>query len=1243
MSTLSSRVARDLVRILFPDAARTPEREARLAEYRAFLAAKTAIAEAGGFDCEPGEVNPLLKPHQRDMVVWAVTGGRRAIFAAFGLGKSIVQLEVLRLVRLRAGGRALIVCPLGVRDEFAKDARFLATGVREGVTDSQREELAAWRAAYPIERQAFVPTFVRTDAEVEASGVAALFLTNYESVRDGRLDPRRFAVVSLDEASVLRGFGGTKTFRELMALFEGSGVHRFVATATPTPNEFVELLAYAAFLDVMDVGQAKTRFFKRDSSHADRLTIHPHKEREFWLWVASWALFVTRPSDLGHSDEGYELPPLDVRWHEIASEPIAEDIVAPNGQMRMFADASLGVVEASREKRRSLDARLAKMMEIRAEEPGEHRIVWHDLEDEREAIERLVPGVASVYGRQDLEERERLVRAFSDGEIPEIAAKPMMLGSGTNLQRHCARAIFAGIGHKFNDFIQAVHRLQRFQQTRAVRIDCVHTEAERPIKEDLLRKWEQHARAQATMAGIVREFGLASAALAGGLGRTMGVEEREASGEDWLLLNADCVEAAMRMATASVGHVVTSIPFSSQYEYTPSYNDFGHTDDNAHFWAQMAFLIPELLRVLQPGRICAVHVKDRITPGGINGLGFQTVTPFSDECVREFTRHGFAFLARKTIVTDVVRENAQTYRLGWSEQCKDGSRMGAGLPEYLLVFRAPQTDRSKGYADLPVVKDKGEYTRARWQLDASGFLRASGDRLAAPGDFEGLDHKRVYRRWKEAVLEEVYGFEAHVAIMEALDGRGMLPPSFSIVPCHSWHPDVWSDVMRARTLNTDAQRARRESHLCPLQFDIVDRAIVQYSNPGDVVFDPFSGVGTVVSRARKFGRVGVGTELNPVYWDGSTALARSQGSAAQVPSLFDLLAESEGEETDDLPAEVAAMPSLPPPAEDPPEWRLHQESIPEVVAQVEEPEPVAAIAADLIAAIPTDAILVLPEGFEVETIAPEPAPETTIGIPEAALYPLVYRFESGSSFVEIVAERSKSTWLASLHILVADEFEQSEPLAMSGGFKTAADALGTVRGRAMERLRVHAAGVHGSFPPPKGAEPDDATALYWQLGRQDWRSVPDEGFGTDLAQDEPPIAAPLEENGAEEVPAPTSAPIQTYSRLDSETLDWRTDGALARVRVREIAGGWAWCTEWSTGESGDVGVLSDRQVAPDRTEAIVRGRDELLATFAETVASGKAFSSRKAEHDRAAALYRSLQTCELPERETEVGTLELAA
>ena len=844
--------------------------------YREFLERKVAIAPKLGFDVSPDTMNPGLRPHCRALVPWMLQGGRRALFTAFGLHKSAMQLEAVRIASEHVNGRGLIVCPLGVRQEFMRDA----------VTHLHWPE---------------PPKFIRRIEDADETGV---YLTNYETVRDGKLDPRLFQAASLDEASVLRGFGGTKTFREFMALFAGDdrrdksqrkvtdGIRfRFVATATPSPNDYIELLAYAAFLGIMDVPAAKTRFFKRNSEKADALTLHPHKEAEFWSWVSTWAVFLQKPSDLGqeYSDDGYELPPLDVRWHEIPSQ--SDPGTEKDGQGRMFANAAVSLQDAAREKRESLPARLAKLQELRAEAPGEHRILWHDLESERHALESAIPDVVTVFGSQDLDDREDAVRRFSDGEIAELAAKPVMLGSGTNLQRHCAREIFLGIGHKFNDIYQALHRVQRFGQTRPVRIDFIYTEAEREIRRNIERKWRQHETMVGKMTDIIRRFGLSHQTSIQQLSRSLGVERVEASGESYRCINNDCVEETRAMEADSVDLIVTSIPFATQYEYTPSYNDFGHTDDNAHFWAQMDFLIPNLLRVLKPGRVACVHVKDRITPGGVNGLGFQTVQPFSDECVAAFQKHGFAFLSRVTVVTDVVRENNQTYRLGWTEQCKDGSRMGNGMPEYVLKFRKPPTDRSNGYADVPITKDKADYTRARWQYDAHGLWRSSGNRPLTPDELEGLDQAAIFKLFRKHSLSNVYDFRHDVSIAESVDKSGWLPTTFMLLQPQSWHPDVWTDITRMRTLNGAQAAKGKEMHLCPLQFDIVDRCIEQHSMAGETVLDPFGGLMTVPYCAIKLGRKGLGIELNNRYFLDGVAYCAAAERDMSMPGLFDTLPE----------------------------------------------------------------------------------------------------------------------------------------------------------------------------------------------------------------------------------------------------------------------------------------------------------------------------------------------------------------
>lgn len=1171
--------------------------------YDEFLTEKVNFDTTCGFDIADNDINPILKPHQRDIVRWAVKGGRRAIFAAFGMGKSVMQLETVRLTMGNIGPDAagLIVCPLGVRIEFKHDARMLGMDTR----------------------------FIRRTEEFDGPGI---YLTNYESIRDGRLDPSLFDVVSLDEASVLRSYG-SKTYQTFLSLFDGVP-YRFVATATPSPNRYKELIHYAGYLGVMDTGQALTRFFQRDSTKSNNLTLYPHKKSEFHLWLNTWAAFVQSPADLGHDATGYDLPPLDVQWHEV--DPMLDDEpqVDRDGQGHIVRGVSLSLQDAAAEKRRSMEARVCRLAGLVAEHvesgDGSQVILWCHLNDEQRAIEKALDDMgmtySSVYGSLDPDEVERRLAQWKNRETFALIGKPVMLGQGMNLQQ-CHTAIYVGLDWSFNSLIQSLHRIQRFGQTHPCTAHLIHSETEREVVQALREKWTQHKELTNTMTDVIRKHGLDPEAISEALTRSMGIERIEASGDNWTVANNDCVvETSEHMDDNSVDLIVTSIPFcydettevltrrgwltfdqvtlddsvatvepgsgsvewqtptarvwehyagemihftgrsfdhlvtpnhrmlagrhgaelglvtadmiaseydqrsgtgvirrawrtclvppsrgdgkrlesitipplptdvrsghgvqlywidtedfmrlagwylseghaddfsgrsggrisiaqtvanqsyrdeiealllriglppsmhpnqltvwcrnlawflreqfghlagakriprwvkdlhpdllailrdtmmkgdgskmlnsyasispllrddfqelclltgwrasvddtkvvqvgqsqlqpeirqrpqrvqydgmigcltvpnhtlivrrngkafvsgnSNHYEYTPSYNDFGHTDDNAHFWGQMDYLTPQLLRVLKPGRIYACHVKDRINFGNVTGAGVPTVSPFHSEALQHGIKHGFDYMGMITVVTDVVRENNQTYRLGWSEQCKDGTKMGAGSPEYILLFHKPQTNREKGYADEPVTKDKAAYSRARWQVDAHAFWRSSGDRPLTPDELAALPVEQRSRMFTKQTLEQVYDYETHIKIGEQLDGRGALPATFMSLAPGSWHPDVWHDVNRMLTLNGDQKRRNLAMHVCPLQFDIVDRLIERYSNPGDVVFDPFGGLMTVPLRALKAGRKGRAAELNTGYFMDGVAHLKAFEAQAVMPSLFDLI------------------------------------------------------------------------------------------------------------------------------------------------------------------------------------------------------------------------------------------------------------------------------------------------------------------------------------------------------------------
>jgi hypothetical protein len=307
----------------------------------------------------------------------------------------------------------------------------------------------------------------------------------------------------------------------------------------------------------------------------------------------------------------------------------------------------------------------------------------------------------------------------------------------------------------------------------------------------------------------------------------------------------------------------------------------------------MDFLIPELLRVTMPGRVAAIHVKDRILYGHQTAHGFMDVAPFSDECVMAFRKHGWIYGGRRTISTDVVAENNQTYRLGWTEMTNDASKMGAGSPEYLLLFRKPPTSTNNARADEPVTKDKDSYTRGRWQLTAHSQWRSSGDRLLTPQEYADMaDLRQVAAVFKQEHLTHVYDFERHVAICEALDKATKLPATYMLLPPPITRDDtdyVWDDIMRMRVLNAEQTRRNVENHVCPLPLDIVSRTIDLYSNPGDLVLDPFGGLMTVPYTAVKMGRLGYGVELNSDYWAWGVNYMREAEVEVTTPTLFDLM------------------------------------------------------------------------------------------------------------------------------------------------------------------------------------------------------------------------------------------------------------------------------------------------------------------------------------------------------------------
>jgi DNA modification methylase len=834
--------------------------------YKQFLESKIVVAESFGTKIDPETLSPKLLPHQKTIVPWCIEGGRRAIFASFGLGKSMMQLEIAKQVIAITGKPFLICMPLAVVGEFKRDNEFLQTGLDvEYITDTDR---------------------------IDTYGTK-IYLTNYERVRMGDIDPLMFGGVSFDEASILRNLK-TETTNYVLQYFKQIP-YRFVATATPTPNDFIEILNYADYLGVIDRGHALTRFFQRDSTKAGHLTLYENKKEEFWKWVATWSVFINKPSDLGFDDHGYDLPKLNII--EVEVQNLTDDVITnKKGDIVMFKDTTKSLVDVSREKSESVQLRVDKAFDI-VQENGidKNWILWHHLESERMAIEKKFKRVPhhndlqSVYGSQTNAEKEDLLIDFSEGKYQILSTKPKIAGSGCNLQHHCHNMIFVGIDYKFNDFIQAIHRCYRFGQKFEVNVYLIFTQNEHEVLKTLKEKWQNHIELQTEMINLVREYGLNTNKIKSDMKRQIFNNRRSAEVAGAKVYNEDTTIIHQEMPDNHTDMILTSIPFGDHYEYSDNYNDFGHNYGNEGFFKQMDYLVPELLRTLKPGRIAAIHVKDRIRYSYQNGTSFTTIDDFSGDTVRCFRKHGFYLVGKITITTDVVRENNQTYRLTWGEQRKDATKMGVGLPEYVLLFRKAPTDSSNAYADEPVVKKIDEYLLSLWQLDAHAYWKSSGDRFLSFDELSKADMKYVFNKWKEYDRSTIYNFQEHLRVCEDLDKLGKLSKLFMTIPPTSSNDLVWTDINRMNTLNANQANRKREKHICPLQLDIIDRLIYRFTNEGDLIDDPFGGLFSTAHQSLKLNRRAVSAELNPNYYDDGLFYLKALEYKLSVPTLFDIL------------------------------------------------------------------------------------------------------------------------------------------------------------------------------------------------------------------------------------------------------------------------------------------------------------------------------------------------------------------
>ena len=450
---------------------RVTTKPAQSDDYGEFLAGKAPRAQAVGLASVP-DISPHLMPFQADVAAFALRVGRCGVFLGTGLGKTRVQLEFCRHAAEATNGRALILTPLAVARQIEREA--VACGYDARV--------------------------IREHAEVR-DGIS---ICNYD--RLDKIDPDAFGAVSLDEASAIKAFGGKTT----VSLTTAFASHRFrmAATATPAPNDYMELGTQSQFLGALEYREMLSRWFINDTSTASqKWRIKGHAVSAFWDWVASWARMASLPSDLGYPDDGYILPPLKVIRHRVTAPMVrarpGELFASPASATTMFAS-----------KKQTVGVRADAVAGLVLDDPDEPWVVWCDTNDESAALVARIHGAVEVRGNMRTEDKEAAVAAFCDGGARVLVTKPSICGWGLNLQ-HCARTAFVGRTFSFEAWHQAVRRFHRFGQKREVRVHLVVDDSEQQADAVVARKEAAHRLMQAEMAAAMRRnSGLGAARLA---------------------------------------------------------------------------------------------------------------------------------------------------------------------------------------------------------------------------------------------------------------------------------------------------------------------------------------------------------------------------------------------------------------------------------------------------------------------------------------------------------------------------------------------------------------------------------------------------------------------------------------------------------------------------------------------------------------------------------------------------------
>lgn len=652
--------------------------------YQQFLDNKLIAYYSSGIDVDNSQINDKLFPFQKDVTTWALKKGRAAVFLDTGLGKTFIQLEWARLI----GVKTLIVAPLSVARQTVREAKKLDIDL----------------------------VYIRDKSEIIDSH--NLYITNYEML--DKFDMSKFEGVVLDESSILKSIDG-KTRGKLIDMCKNIPF-RLCCTATPAPNDYVELGNHAEFLGITTRSEMLAMFFvnankehtffvgekayrkKGSNAAGTEWRLKHHAEGPFFQWIASWAIVMTKPSDLGYDDHGFILPKLSIYPYFVKAEYTPQD--------QLFFTHIKGISHYAEIRRETLPYRLEKLKELIGDDTDQW-IVWCGLNDESEEVYKTIPGAVEVKGEDGPDEKAQAFEDFQDGKYRVLITKPTIGGFGMNFQNAHKMAFF-GLSHSFEQYYQCIRREWRYLQDHPVDVHIILSEFEDSVYQNVMRKDMQAKRLRQEMVKQLVDFEKKELGMEANI--TVEYQEITIRQDGWIAMLGDSAKRLTEIDNESIDLSVYSPPFADLYTYTSSPRDLGNSKNWDEFFDHYKFIIREVLRLTKPGRITCVHTSD--IPALQQSDGYIGIKDFPGRVIEAYEDEGWIFHGRVVISKNPQAQAIRTHSKGllFVQLEKDSIWSRPALMDQVLLFRKPGDNK------VPVTPvDNGEMDRDTW-IDWAGGI-----------------------------------------------------------------------------------------------------------------------------------------------------------------------------------------------------------------------------------------------------------------------------------------------------------------------------------------------------------------------------------------------------------------------------------------------------------------------------------------------------------------------------------------